>query len=115
MRVSIDPVPALRAAAEERANFHHAANGQTIAHDCKRRAAEQFMAGGDASKEFQDAAAIEGLTVVQFASLILSKPDEIMQNENKRRKMIVAIRKATTPQELQEALASLPPMPPGFR
>jgi hypothetical protein len=62
------------------------------------------------SAEFVAAAEIEGVSPQELRDVILSKPDDIVAKDNKRRRLIVAIRKAKTTAEIDAILtdAGLP-------
>lgn len=106
MKIKADPVPAAKQRAESRVNVVFAANAQNIAHYNKRQTALAVLGGGEASPEFAEAARIEGMSVADYAALIASKPDEMMQAENRRRSIVVAIRAATSVEEVADLLAA---------
>lgn len=113
MKLSINPLPALVARAEFYVNTSWAPRPQDLAHDRKRRLAEQATAGGKVSPEFAAAAELEGMTTFELAALILSKPDALMERENRRRAIIVALRAATSRAEIDQILqANNVQMPP---
>lgn len=92
--------------AERRINLHCMIGSHDIAHDRKRTLAAAVLAGASPTPEFEKSAAIEGLTIIAFASLVVSKPDELMDKENRRRALIVQVRNAKTVDELNAILAS---------
>jgi hypothetical protein len=87
-------------------NEFFAATTQNIAHFTKRQMALEYIASGQAPDEFLEAAEIEGMHVNDYAALVASKPDEMMLAENKRRRLVVTIRAATTVEEITGILAA---------
>jgi hypothetical protein len=104
MKISINPLAQLVLRAERRINFQKVVSAQDLAHDRKRQLAEAVLAGATASPEFQQAAAIEGVSVETLAQTIVSKPDVMMAAENRRRALIVQVRAAKTPVEIEQLL-----------
>lgn len=116
MKIKIDPMTQLRLRAERAVNFHCVVTAQDLAHDRKRQLARWVFTGGEPSDEFVAAAAIEGKTPRQLAAAIVTKPDVMMERENARRALIVAIRAAPSPEALRALLdASAIPEHPGDR
>jgi hypothetical protein len=112
MKISIDPMPQLRAQAESDINgwFNQAAmeNAQKDAeHQIKQQMARRIITNVDpVPAAFAAAAAIEGLTPAALAALIVEKDaDEVMARANERRRLIVAVRRATTPAALEAIVA----------
>lgn len=111
-RISLDPMPALRAAAEAKVNlyFNMIAAGsaqQDQEHAAKRAVAESVELPEDGSDPkvpawFAEAAAIENRTVREFVLILRSKPNEAAARGNERRRVINAVRTAKTPAELDE-------------
>ena len=109
----INPLTQLVRRAERRINLHFMVDGHAIAHDRKRTLAAAVDAGNPPTPEFAAAAELEGLTPTALATLILSKPDELMEQENRRRALIVQARNARTADELNAILAA-GDVPPHF-
>jgi hypothetical protein len=105
MKIQINPMPQLILRAERRINFYKVARLQDFAHDRKRQLAQAVLAGEAPTDEFVRAAEIEGIDVETLAGVIVSKPDVMMEAENARRELIVRVRAATTPAELEQILA----------
>jgi hypothetical protein len=104
MKIQINPMPQLILRAERRINFYKVAQLQDFAHDRKRQLAQAVLAGEAPTDEFVRAAEIEGIDVETLAGVIVSKPDVMMEAENARRELIVRVRAATTPAELEQIL-----------
>lgn len=104
MKISINPLEQLVKRAERRINFQKVVSAQDLAHDRKRQLAQEVLAGATASPEFQQAAAIEGVSVETLANTIASKPDVMMEAENRRRALIVRVRSAKSPEEIEQIL-----------
>lgn len=104
MKIKLNPMEQLVKRAERRINFHKAVSAQDLAHDRKRQLAKAVMAGSSPTLEFEQAARIEGKTPQELAALIMSKPDVMMQRENSRRELVMKVRAAKTPEELQNIL-----------
>ncbi|MCK1543437.1 hypothetical protein IVB12_16085 [Bradyrhizobium sp. 179] len=104
MRISINPLEQLVKRAERRINFQKVVSAQDLAHDRKRQLAQAVLAGAAPSPEFQQAAVIEGVSVETLAKTIVSKPDVMMEAENARRELIVRVRSAKTPEEIEQVL-----------
>lgn len=106
MKITLDPMPMLRAKAEEAVNAHFnriAAERLQRDHEHarKRAIAEMVLAGGEAPATFVEEAALMGLPADELARTILAKPDEVMERGLKRRRIILAIRAARTPAALE--------------
>src|SRR4051812_24491916 len=111
MKLKLNPMDQVVKRAERRINLHRVASTQDLAHDRKRQIAQAVLAGIEPPPEFQQAAEIEGVSVEALANIIVSKPDVLMMAENGRRTMIVAVRKAKSPQEVDAILADIPENP----
>ncbi len=104
MKITLNPLKRLLERAEQRVNLHFHPQGVDFAHDRKRAMSRTIVAGGEPAPEFTEAAAIEGLDVLELAELILSKPDAVMVRENARRTAIVELRAAKSIDELEQIL-----------
>lgn len=105
-----DPMPALKARAEELVNeFYYATtSAQHLEHTTKKIVAQQLKSDPSVTPAwFLEAAEVEGLQPLKFAELIISKPDGFMDNAVARRRTILAVRGAKTPADLDEILKQL--------
>jgi hypothetical protein len=112
MKLSLDPLPALRERAEEAINAHfnrlaYDAGQCDAEHAAKRTAARSALDHDLVPDWFNEAAAIEGQEPGAFARSILAKPDEAAERGNARRRAIVAVRAATTVATIDSVLAEL--------
>lgn len=73
---------------------------RSLAHSIKQVTAQSILNGAEAPQEFQDAAALEKMSVPDYAALIVSKANQVMQIENERRRLILATRAANSGPEL---------------
>ena len=62
-----------------------------LAHAQKRLEASNIASGGEASKEFQVEADLMGISALELAAMILSKPNEAAARELERRKLLIKI------------------------
>src|SRR6478735_1329840 len=104
MKLFLNPVIEHAKRVEQLLNNRFAATAQDIAHHRKRQMALDYQRGGEALPELIEAAEIEGMPFDQFVVLIASKPDAMMQAENKRRSLVVAVRAAKTIEEINTIL-----------
>ena len=123
MKVTIRTLPLMQRLAEERVESHFSAlaldvTGKQAEHAMKRRAAEHVRDGEDPPEWFVEAAKIEGISPVDLAALILSKPDTTAYNAIARRRAIVRVRQAKSQEDLErildeERIPQRAPTPPG--
>ena len=113
-------MPAFRAEAIDRAEMHY--NGLAVAsqhreqaHRHKSEAANHIVMGYD-NNDLDEEAELRGMTRLQLAELILSKPDELMPRENERQRVKFAIARAKTREDIADIMAEakIPPAFPGF-
>ncbi len=104
MKLNINPIAQLIAHAETRLLAHFSPDSIDMVYHRKRMLAEQAVGGAAASPEFEQAAAIEGLTTSELADLILSKPDNLMIKDNARRLAVVDLRQAKTAADISDVL-----------
>lgn len=100
MKLTLDPMPALRRAAKGKVNTHFNNLAQThrdAAYIMKRNTAG---AGAPFPDWFTQEADLRGITSTALASLILSKPDVLVDREVNRQCAMAAIDAATTPSAL---------------
>lgn len=107
MRLTLDPMPALRKAAAEKINDHYLGRlggglPWTTAH---RRKADQARAAltGDIAPTFAAEAELRGMTVEDFAQLVLrkaAKDDGWDATELERQRALLAVEAAQTPGEI---------------
>lgn len=111
MKISISPLQILRerAVTQVNAQFKHAANSHTAeAYRRKREIAIAVMSGESPTKEFSAEALLRGLTNSKFAALILSKPNHIDASELSRQIALIAIAKATSIRDIENAIERTP-------
>ncbi len=107
MKIVFSPMPSLRAEAIRKVNERYNALAATnihrdAAHAWKRTIAPAVIAGDEAPDEFAAEAAMLGMSVVDFAALIASKPNDAAQRELNRQREMRAIAAATTPADLPQ-------------
>lgn len=114
MKISLDPMPALRASAEERVNAHFnrmaaESTQQDQEHQIKRYVAKAVMERGPdaAPAAFEAEATLMGMNVTALASIILGKPDTVLERGLQRRQVVLAVRRAVSPAEIEEILTRL--------
>ncbi|WP_454629508.1 hypothetical protein [Bradyrhizobium cenepequi] len=95
--ISVDPMPALRAARKAAVNDNfNAANASHVeqAHLQKRLWAQTL------DDRLKPEADLRGITVAELAAIILAKPDTFAARELVRQSIMIQIDAATTPAEL---------------
>lgn len=100
MKLTLDPMPALRMAAKAKVNQHFdrlVRPHLDAVYAAKRQTAQ---AGAPYPDWFVQEADLRGITPSALASLILSKPDTLTSREMERQRALVAVDAATTPAEL---------------
>ncbi len=100
--MKVNALQAHREAAELTVNGSFYPTSLDLVHAAKKTLAQYERV----SAEFTEAAEIEGVSAVELRRLILSKPDDILVKDNKRRRLIVAIRNATSVAEIDQILTS---------
>ncbi|GEC14304.1 hypothetical protein [Nitrobacter winogradskyi] len=103
MKITLDPMPALRAASKAKVNRHFDSLAQPhrdAAYTAKRAMAAATLASGAAPTALQAEADLRGVTARALASLIMSKPDVVTERELHRQKVMAALDGARTPAEL---------------
>lgn len=113
MKINLDPLPNLRLAAEDKINQHFNEISKTFlhrdkAHASKRAIAESVVNGGASTDEFVEEATLRGLSPLDLAKLILSKPDTLAARELQRQKLMIAIQSAGTPEALDALTTTVP-------
>lgn len=113
MKITLDHTEGLRAAAEKAVDdyFNHEAIANAHRdqeHDRKKKIAADILSGGDhaAPPEFIEEAQLTGVTITDLANTIQSKPDDVMNRIIRRRRALVAARRATTVDELNNIIAA---------
>jgi len=104
MRLALDPMPVLRLAARDKVDLHFSEQAQRrshreLAHAAKRTAAQQLLAG-EINTDLDFEAGLRGITPLDLARIIVSKPNTLMQRENMRQAAFAEIAAATLPAEL---------------
>jgi hypothetical protein len=110
MKLSLDPMPGLRAAAVSKINAQFNVQAQPhvdAAHARKREIAQAVKAGGEGPIEFVSEAALRGKTPAQFADLILSKAAALDARELQRQMALMKLETLTTPDEIAALLSDL--------
>lgn len=100
MKIVLDPMPALRAAAAAKVNAYFDAKAQPhreAAHAAKRAAAN---AGPPYPVWFEQEANLRGITPDILSSIVLSKPDMVGERELERQQILARIAVAATPDAL---------------
>ncbi|MGL5166623.1 MAG: hypothetical protein ACRC9K_12120 [Afipia sp.] len=121
MKISMDPMAKLRAAAAERTNSHINAMAvsdahRDMAHRRKREIARDICDGKAGNEAFSAEAQLRGVPVLDFARSIKDRPDIIDERELHRQRTLLAIDAAATPADIERILqqAGIPPSKPGF-
>ena len=112
MKLSIDPMPALRDHAAYKMNqyFNTLASDnlhRDQAHANKRAQAAAVAAGEMPSAEFQAEAELRCISAAELAQEILLKPNDMAQRELNRQKLMLRIAKITLPSELAELTSNI--------
>lgn len=111
MKISVDPMPTLRALAETKINAHFNAIAaqsaqQDAEHQRKREIAKAVLAGDAAPpNEFRIEAGKMGVSILELAKLVSGKPDAVLERGLARRSAILAARSAKTKAELTAILS----------
>ena len=113
MRLNLDPMPALRKAAVDKINEHYLGRlggglPWTTAHRRKAEHARAALAG-DIAPTFVAEAELRGMTVGDFAHLVLAKAakdDGWDAAELERQRALLAVDAAQTPAEIDAILAN---------
>lgn len=107
MKLTLDPMPALRRAAKGKVNTHF--NNLAQAHRDAAYAMKRAVAGAGAPFPdwFLQEAELRGITSTALASLILSKPDVLSERELRRQRLMFALDQAKTPAELDAVLRDI--------
>lgn len=96
MKITIDPMPALRAAKIEKINTIFNTMAALNLHRDQAYAQKRAWAVvGD--QQLSSEAALRGVTVTALAQLILSKPDIVAERELQRQAVMMMIDRAKTP------------------
>lgn len=109
MKIEIDPMKFLRLRAKAMINksINAEANGRThieAAHRAKRRQAETVLSGGPATVEFAGEAELRGISIEEFAQMIVAKPDELAERELDRQRALIAVDAATSRYDIERAM-----------
>lgn len=108
MKLTLDPMPALRLVAAGKVNAHFdglARPHRDAAHAMKRTAAK---VGPPYPDWFTQEADLRGITPTVLASMVLSKGDAIADRELLRQRVMAAIDTAITPADLASIVDNLP-------
>lgn len=108
MRLNLDPMPAIKAAAVKTINEHFSAVSlRDMAHKWKRDTAASVLAGEVAPDEFAAEAELRGMSVSDFAALVASKPDALAARELARQTALLRIDACRTPTEIDAVKNSI--------
>lgn len=103
-----DAMPGLRERAEARINAHFDALAAGALHrdqeHARKRGVAERWPDVPVPEWFEEAAAVEGMTVAELVQMILQKPDDLAVRGNDRRRAVVAVRAAATPAAVAEAV-----------
>lgn len=97
MKLTIDPMPALRAARKVQVNA--AFDQMAQAHVSQAHAQKRLLAATQ-DERLKPEADMRGITVAELSAIILAKPDDFAERELHRQKIMMAIEGAKTPAEL---------------
>lgn len=92
-----------RAAAKRQADALTLDTAKAVIHERKRREARAALAK-KAAPLLAAEAALRGITVTELAQIILAKPDDLMAQELRRQEIRAAIKRATCPAEIKQAI-----------
>lgn len=106
MRLSVDPMPALRAARKERINAAFNAAAAHTAHLDQAYAQKREWAKAQDARLTPEAE-LRGITVAELSDLILSKSDTLAERELRRQSILAKIEKAKTPAELESIFVDI--------
>jgi hypothetical protein len=111
MKIMVDPMAALRRAAEDKVeNFFNVEATLNVHRDqeyaAKREAAKAVLAGG-VSEHLQAEADLRGTSAETLAKVIVSKPNNVLERGLRRRKALMAVQNAKTPAEVDAVLKAL--------
>lgn len=107
MKLTLDPMPALRFTAAGKVNTHFdglARPHRDAAHAMKRATAK---AGAPYPEWFAQEAALRKITPQALADIVLSKPDVVAERELHRQRAMLALDEAKTPAEISALLDDL--------
>jgi hypothetical protein len=103
---SLDPMPALRQAAEDRVDAAFNAMRAQVSHVEAAHAQKRLWAA-TCDPRLKPEADLRAMTVEQLAEVILTKPDELAAREARRIALKLRIRFAATPQDLDAITAGM--------
>ncbi|MGB6080201.1 MAG: hypothetical protein WBF99_12155 [Xanthobacteraceae bacterium] len=115
LKLNLDPMPDCRADAVKQINAYFANHmslhaQRSLAHRRKADQAAAVLAGAAPAEGFAAEAALRGLAVRNFATLVSSKAgaaDDLDAIELRRQRALLAIDAATTPAAIETVLKSL--------
>ena len=99
LSITLDPMPALRQAAEDRIDAAFNMMAAQVSHIDAAHAQKRAWAA-NLDPRLKPEADLRGVTVEALSALILSKPDDLAEREAQRVALKLRIRAAATPQEL---------------
>ncbi len=112
MKVRLNPLAAQKQEAEDRVNsvFNRIAFlnvHRDMAHQRKREEARKVLQENEHQPVFAAEAKRTGKSIQELATVILDKPDEFAEREDKRRLMIEQIRSATSEDVIADVLSTI--------
>jgi hypothetical protein len=111
MKITFDPMAALRQAAEDKIegifNVEATLNIHRDQEHAAKRQAAKAQLYGEKSDHLEAEAKLTGTTVDDLARVILSKPDNVLARGLRRRRALVGVRSAKTPAEIDTVLKEL--------
>jgi hypothetical protein len=104
-------MPLLRQAARDKVDVSFnaiaaASVHRDSAHIAKRAAAQRLLAG-QPETSLDDEAVLRGLAPAALAQIIVDKPDDLADRENRRQRAFSLIGQAATPRALDDIVANL--------
>lgn len=112
--LEVNPMPAMAARAVRAINDHFNRMAtveahRDAAHLRKREMARRVIGSEQLAEDhpFAVEAGLRGLSVTDFAALVLTKPDNVQARELERQTMLLAVVNATTPAEIETITAGI--------
>jgi hypothetical protein len=111
VKITIDPMLALRQAAEDKIegifNVEASLNIHRDQEHAAKRQAAKAQLNGEKSDHLEAEAKMTGTRADDLARVILSKPNNVLERGLRRRQALVAVRTANSPAEIDRVLKEL--------
>jgi hypothetical protein len=112
VKIVLDPIPIGRKNTKDQINNFFVSEAMLDIHReiswrRKKQIAQQVIDGGAAVSEFNTEASLRSLSCIDFAKLVLSKPDPIDARELSRQTALLAVDSSTTLAELSAIVCGL--------